>query len=825
MAVYNDEVVLNFKMNGQVQYANTLKDINNVMNVAAKEYKNHIAAMGKDASATSKLRAEKQKLEIQMQAAEKRTSLLRAEYEKMANESNATSDQLTKMYGRLLDSERAQASLNNAMQRVNEGLSQQAQETREAESTLSGLKDEAKLLEAEQKRLTSSFALQSAELGENATESEKTALAQKQLSSQMDLARRSINNLEGQLDASKRAYGENSTEVIQLETKLNEARTSMTRFERSLKDVQTASDKTERSMDGLKTGLAGLVGAGSIGAMGGFVSSMQETNQQLAMMETQVQNTGVAIEDIEGARNSFAAVGQDVTQATESMGNLTQAGFKTKDELEDIAEGISGAIVKYGNTFSSEGLAESINSTAQLGEATGQLTDLLEKEGINVEKFNEKLSGIADETDRANFISQTFADQGLNSMYEQYTKANPEIVKQAESQREMEQALSELSVILTPLVTQVSDFVTRIIEWANENPKLVEGIGIAVGVIGGLGIALGVVAPILATLTGLATALGVGLLPLIGIIAGVAAAITGIILVIRNWSTITEFISEKWSQFISWITEVVSKLASDFSKWFTDMKNSAVDKFNELKNGATDKFNELQSKVVGVITKFKNNIVNRATEIKNGFVNRATELKNSVIDSYNGLKSKAESIVNNLKNGVVNKFNELKNNASEIMQNAKDLITDPIDTAKDTISDIIDEIKGFFSGLKLKLPKIELPKMPKFEISGGFSLKPLKVPKISVKWNADGGIFTTPTIFGMNNGVLQGAGEAGPEAALPLNEQTLGAIGRGIASTMQNNSNRPIILQIDGKQFAQVIGDYTDHEGGVRIRRMERGLA
>ena len=36
-------VVLHFKMDGQVQYANTLKQINMVMNNAAKEYKNHIA--------------------------------------------------------------------------------------------------------------------------------------------------------------------------------------------------------------------------------------------------------------------------------------------------------------------------------------------------------------------------------------------------------------------------------------------------------------------------------------------------------------------------------------------------------------------------------------------------------------------------------------------------------------------------------------------------------------------------------------------------------------------------------------------------------------
>ncbi|MBC1548280.1 phage tail tape measure protein, partial [Listeria sp. FSL L7-1435] len=46
------------------------------------------------------------------------------------------------------------------------------------------------------------------------------------------------------------------------------------------------------------------------------------------------------------------------------------------------------------------------------------------------------------------------------------------------------------------------------------------------------------------------------------------------------------------------------------------------------------------------------------------------------------------------------------------------------------------------------------------------------------------GIFTQPTIFGASGGRLQGAGEAGDEAVLPLNDKTLGAIGKGIAATM-----------------------------------------
>lgn len=200
----------------------------------------------------------------------------------------------------------------------------------------------------------------------------------------------------------------------------------------------------------------------------------------------------------------------------------------------------------------------------------------------------------------------------------------------------------------------------------------------------------------------------------------------------------------------------------------------------------------------------KDNVVNKITELKNGFVNK----------------------VNELKDGAVNKFNELRDKAANAMQTAKEKIVAPIEAARDKIGGIVDKIKGFFSGLKLKLPKIEMPKLPHFSLKGEFSLKPPSVPKLSVDWYADGGIMTTPTLFGFNGRNAMVGGEAGPEAILPLNDETLGAIGRGIAATMNSNqSNRPIILMLNDKVLGQVIGDVSDQEGGVRIRRIDRGLA
>lgn len=77
-------------------------------------------------------------------------------------------------------------------------------------------------------------------------------------------------------------------------------------------------------------------------------------------------------------------------------------------------------------------------------------------------------------------------------------------------------------------------------------------------------------------------------------------------------------------------------------------------------------------------------------------------------------------------------------------------------------------IKSAFENMTITIPK---PKIPVISVSsnavsygdGGS----VNIPEFSVNWNALGGIFDKPTVFNTSSG-LQGAGEAGPEALLPL---------------------------------------------------------
>lgn len=97
--------------------------------------------------------------------------------------------------------------------------------------------------------------------------------------------------------------------------------------------------------------------------------------------------------------------------------------------------------------------------------------------------------------------------------------------------------------------------------------------------------------------------------------------------------------------------------------------------------------------------------------------------------------------------------------------------------------------------MKLSIPPIKLPKLPKPKITGSFSLSPPRTPTIS--WNALGGVFNKPTLFNTANAGLQGVGEAGAEAILPLNASTYGGIANGIVKAFGGSFNQQPVAEGD----------------------------
>ena len=114
-------------------------------------------------------------------------------------------------------------------------------------------------------------------------------------------------------------------------------------------------------------------------------------------------------------------------------------------------------------------------------------------------------------------------------------------------------------------------------------------------------------------------------------------------------------------------------------------------------------------------------------------------------------------------------------------------------------TNVIDAIKNVFDNFSLKeagekimnsfVNAIKSIHIPGLSVEWGSTEKTIagitiKVPVPHISWNALGGIMRNPTIFGMLGGKLQGGGEAGDEAILPLDifyRRTEGYIDDAIA--------------------------------------------
>ncbi|UUM12461.1 hypothetical protein NQU17_02540 [Clostridiaceae bacterium HFYG-1003] len=140
--------------------------------------------------------------------------------------------------------------------------------------------------------------------------------------------------------------------------------------------------------------------------------------------------------------------------------------------------------------------------------------------------------------------------------------------------------------------------------------------------------------------------------------------------------------------------------------------------------------------------------------------------------------------------GVFEGIKTTIDNVSLWFTGLKDGITNAINAARDAVDLAIQKIKGFF-GFEFKWPKLS---MPSFGITPeGWKIGDLlkgPIPHLSLKWNAAGGIFDKPTIFNTARG-LQGVGEAGPEAIMPLSK-----LQELIDWNNSRNSDRDVLMKI-----------------------------
>ena len=322
--------------------------------------------------------------------------------------------------------------------------------------------------------------------------------------------------------------------------------------------------------------------------------------------------------------------------------------------------------------------------------------------------------------------------------------------------------------------------------------------------------------------------------PITLVIAAIAALIAIGVLLYQNWDTVVEFAKTAWQglcDFISGICQAIGEffsglwtklqeifepigqwfgekfqqgwdaISNTFSKlgsWFGDRWNDSKNALAEANTWLGEKFQSGRDKVNSAFEKVGSWFGDRWNDIKDG----VKEADVWFGEKFESAKEKTQNPFQKIGSWFSERWNDIQNALKEIPNWFKNLFNDAMENAKSIVKSGIDKLRSFFN-FDWSLPRI---KLPRFNISGSFSLNPPRIPSFSVDWYARGGVFNSPSIIGV--------GEAGQEAVMPLERNTgwISTLAQKVAERMPVN-NAPagyslpagdIVIQIAGHEFGRV---------------------
>lgn len=231
-------------------------------------------------------------------------------------------------------------------------------------------------------------------------------------------------------------------------------------------EIDETGDKSEKSSGKLK-GFLGAIGKGAIAGIGTAVTALagglvaatessKEFTDNMTKLTTAADAAGVSTDFAEGAFSNLYGILGDETAANTTVSNFMAMGTSTEN-LNSLLNSSAGIWAKYGDSIPLDGLAESVNETAKVGQITGNLADALNWAGVNEDDFNDKLSACSDEQERQQLIVDT-----LNGLYgelgTEYQKNNQAMIDLNKAQLDMKNSIAQIGTAFTPVLAMFTSF-------------------------------------------------------------------------------------------------------------------------------------------------------------------------------------------------------------------------------------------------------------------------------------------------------------------------------------------------------------------------------
>lgn len=629
-----------------------------------------------------------------------------------------------------------------------------------------------------------------------------------------------------------------SAEISELKKELQQGQKEVEKVAKTAKDTDGKFSKAMASIGkaavaGMKM-VAGAVAAG-ITALVGLAEATSEYRTAQAKLTSAFESAGSTAAQAAETYNELYRVLGDGDTAVEAANHLAQLTTNEQDlaEWTNICQGIYAS---FGDSLPIEGLTEAANETAKVGQVTGTLADALNWAGVSEDEFNEKLQACNTEAEREALIRKT-----LNGIYseaaENYEKNAASLLRANEAQARMTASLAKLGAITEPIVTEFKMLAATFLESLVPGLTLVgEGLqNMMAGLDGGaeqmaeglnqlFDAALTTITELLPTLLNVGIQIVVSLvqgimeaLPsvvntVMGLIPTIVSAILGLLpqlvtLGVQLISSILTGIAQTLPQILQAIVDIIPEICSAVIEGIPLLLSAAIELLLAIVDAIPlvipDLIDAIPDIINSIITVLLNSIpliINASIELFLGIVDAIPQIIPSLVAA---LPQIITAIVTGLIKAIpqilaaaAKAFGALVTAALNIIPNLLKALGQIVSKVK---TNLVEKLKSIMK-FEWSLPKLKLPKVT---VSGKFSLSPLQIPKFSLSWNRLGGVFENPTIFGFGNS-LQGLGEDGAEAVVPLEKNTawMNVLASKLSELM-GAQNTPIVLQVDGKTFAQ----------------------
>ena len=329
---------------------------------------------------------------------------------------------------------------------------------------LNNIIQQSKTLESEMKAVTSAF-------DANDNSQEKLTAQSEVLKKQLELQQKQVEMLEKGVKAATDQFGDADSRTQKWKKALYDAQAQMNNTKKAIDNLENSTDDVDQAMqdtgqavqdagkamkdakddafsfgDALKANLisgAIIEGVKSIvGALGGIAEKTEEYRIAQGKLNTAFEAAGHNAEQASRTYSAFYQILGDTDTATEASQLLAKLSSNGKDMIEwtTIAAGVAGT---FGDSLPIEGLIESANETAKVGEVTGSLADALNWAGINEDDFNEKLAECTDESDRNQLIMETLSDT-YDDASDAFYRNNKSLMESRRNQIAMDEALADL---------------------------------------------------------------------------------------------------------------------------------------------------------------------------------------------------------------------------------------------------------------------------------------------------------------------------------------------------------------------------------------------